>query len=62
MAITRNPLFLMVRPVGFEPTTSRFVVWRSIQLSHGRKVFFCNKLAERAGFEPAVHLLRRTIA
>ena len=32
-----NPLVLLVRPARFELATSRFVVWRSIQLSHGRK-------------------------
>ena len=28
----------MARPVGVEPTTYRFEVWRSIQLSYGRTV------------------------
>jgi len=30
------PFHLLVRPARFELATSRFVVWRSIQLSHGR--------------------------
>ena len=38
-----NPLFSLVRPARFELATSRFVVWRSIQLSHGRKIHFENK-------------------
>ena len=31
-----NSLIYLVRPGRFELPTSRFVVWRSIQLSHGR--------------------------
>ena len=54
-----NPLTIMVRPEGFEPSTFGFVVRRSIQLSYGRAM---QKMAERGGFEPPVHLLRRTIA
>ena len=37
-----NPLFSLVRPVGFEPTTNRFEVCDSIQLSYGR--FICSFL------------------
>ena len=33
----------LVRPTGFEPTTSRVGVWHSIQLSYGR-IFFLLKL------------------
>jgi hypothetical protein len=39
MAGICNPLILLVRPARFELAASRFVVWRSIQLSHGRVVF-----------------------
>ena len=34
----RKLLKKMARPVGVEPTTYRFEVWRSIQLSYGRTV------------------------
>jgi hypothetical protein len=34
-----NSFIYLVRPGRFELPTSRFVVWRSIQLSHGRMVF-----------------------
>gem|GEM_PF-3833017 len=34
-----NSFIFLVRPARFELATSRFVVWRSIQLSHGRTVF-----------------------
>ena len=30
---------ILVRPVGFEPTTNRFEVCDSIQLSYGRKIY-----------------------
>ena len=35
-----NSLFQrhLVRPIGVEPITARFVVWYSIQLSYGRKI------------------------
>ena len=36
----------MAHPEGFEPPTSRFVVWHSIQLNYG-----CKKLAEKGRFE-----------
>ena len=39
----------MARPVGFEPTTNRFEVCDSIQLSYGRFIFLLQQNAEEEG-------------
>src|SRR5262249_5028601 len=63
-AKSRKSLILMAHRAGFEPTTPRFVVWCSIQLSYRclrlkrlRFLYFIRSLPQRPDL-PSVRLLR----